>query len=36
LNSKETKNVFGEVLRREFEPFQKKLLSEYYADSNAF
>ena len=36
VNAKETGSFITETLRKEFEPFQKKLLSEYYSDIGSF
>lgn len=36
LNIKESRVVLSEILRREFEPFQKKLLSGYYSDASSY
>ena len=36
VNAKETGSFITETLRKEFEPFQKKLLSEYYSDIVSF
>lgn len=36
LNNKENKNMLNETLKREYEPFYKKLLSSYYNDFDQF
>lgn len=36
LNSKESRAALNDILRREFEPFQKKLLSGYYSDASSY
>jgi hypothetical protein len=36
LNTKESRAVLSDILRREFEPFQKKLLSGYYSDASSY
>ena len=36
LNAKESRAALSEILRREFEPFQKKMLSGYYSDSSSY
>jgi lysozyme len=36
LNAKESRAAVSDILRREFEPFQKKLLSGYYSDSSSY
>ena len=36
MNARLTKNALNDLMRREFEPFQKKLLSEYYSDIGSY
>jgi 23S rRNA G2445 N2-methylase RlmL len=36
LNAKESRAALSDILRREFEPFQKKLLSGYYSDAASY
>jgi hypothetical protein len=36
LNAKESRAALTDILRRELEPFQKKLLSGYYSDAASY
>ncbi len=36
LNAKESRAALSDILRREFQPFQKKLLSGYYSDAASY